>query len=71
MPRVRLLDAVDREGPDGVDRELVKLLGGEGRHRGRLPWGAVVEWRHCRRGVGERTAGAGAPPRGWSTCGTA
>ena len=32
VPGVRLLDAVDREGPDGVDREPVELVRGEG-HR--------------------------------------
>ena len=30
MPGVRLLDAVDREGADGVDRELIEAVRGEG-----------------------------------------
>ena len=49
---VGLLDAVDGEGPDRVDRELVELLGGEGGHRGRLPWWGGGKWGHCRRGSG-------------------
>ena len=36
MAGVRLLDAVDREGPDGVDRESIELVRGEG-HRS-LRW---------------------------------
>ena len=35
MARVRLLDAIDGERPDGVDREPVELFGGEG-HAGVL-----------------------------------
>ncbi len=30
VPGVRLLDAIDREGPDGVDRELIEAVRGEG-----------------------------------------
>ena len=36
VPGVGLLDAVDREGPDGVDRESIELVRGEG-HRS-LRW---------------------------------
>ena len=63
MPGVRLLDAVDREGPDRVDREPVELLGGEGGHRARLPWWGGGEWGHCRRGAGWGRVGRRGPPR--------
>ncbi len=57
MAGVRLLDAVDREGPDRVDRELVEGLRG-GRHRracSRWSGGAPddpARSRHCRQDAG-------------------
>ena len=71
MPRVRLLDAVDGEGPDRVDRELVQLIRGEGGHRGRLPWWGGGKWGHCRARGRAGTVGRVPAPRGRPTRGIA
>ena len=48
MPGIRLLDGVDREGPDRVDRQLVEV-GGDGHRAGSLAaWAGHRTWSgHC------------------------